>query len=101
MSGGYDLMVIVQGKNLHAVATFVSERLATIEGFFRLPLIFSFAPIRSMVIIYSKKERIRKNLLLARKMNPKDYIADHVQIFQDLESVIFLQSSRKCHRRYL
>lgn len=32
MSGGYDLMVIVQGKNLHAVATFVSERLATIEG---------------------------------------------------------------------
>ncbi|MDG1138173.1 MAG: Lrp/AsnC family transcriptional regulator [Opitutales bacterium] len=32
MSGGYDLMVIVQGKNLHAVASFVSERLSTIEG---------------------------------------------------------------------
>ena len=32
MSGGYDLMVIVQGKNLHAVASFVSERLATMEG---------------------------------------------------------------------
>ena len=32
MSGGYDLMVIVQGKNLHTVASFVSERLATIEG---------------------------------------------------------------------
>ena len=32
MSGAYDLMVIVQGKNLHAVASFVSERLATIEG---------------------------------------------------------------------
>lgn len=32
MSGAYDLLVIVKGKNLHEVATFVSERLATIEG---------------------------------------------------------------------
>lgn len=32
MSGAYDLMVIVQGKNLNAVASFVSERLSTIEG---------------------------------------------------------------------
>lgn len=32
MSGSYDLLVIVKGKNLHSVATFVSERLATIEG---------------------------------------------------------------------
>ena len=32
MSGAYDLMVIVLGKNLHAVASFVSERLSTIEG---------------------------------------------------------------------
>ena len=32
MSGTYDLLVIVKGKNLHSVATFVSERLATIEG---------------------------------------------------------------------
>ena len=32
MSGAYDLMVIVKGRNLHAVASFVSERLSTIEG---------------------------------------------------------------------
>ena len=32
MSGAYDLLVIVKGKDLHAVATFVSERLATIDG---------------------------------------------------------------------
>ena len=32
MSGAYDLLVIVKGRNLHSVATFVSERLATIEG---------------------------------------------------------------------
>ena len=32
MSGGYDLLVIVEGTNLHDVAGFVSERLATIQG---------------------------------------------------------------------
>lgn len=32
MSGGYDLLVIVEGRNLREVATFVSEKLATIQG---------------------------------------------------------------------
>ncbi|MCZ6671680.1 MAG: Lrp/AsnC family transcriptional regulator [Verrucomicrobia bacterium] len=32
MSGGYDLLVVVKGRQLHAVAGFISERLATIEG---------------------------------------------------------------------
>ena len=32
MSGGYDLLVVVKGSTLHQVATFVSERLATIGG---------------------------------------------------------------------
>lgn len=32
MSGGYDLQVVVEGKNLREVATFVSEKLATIQG---------------------------------------------------------------------
>lgn len=32
MSGGYDLLVIVEGTNLHDVAGFVSEKLATIQG---------------------------------------------------------------------
>jgi DNA-binding Lrp family transcriptional regulator len=32
MSGGYDLLVVVEGKNLRDVATFVSEKLATIHG---------------------------------------------------------------------
>jgi DNA-binding Lrp family transcriptional regulator len=32
MSGGYDLMVIVQGANLQEVAAFVSEKLSTIRG---------------------------------------------------------------------
>ena len=32
MSGGYDLLAFVSGQNLREVATFVSEKLATIEG---------------------------------------------------------------------
>ncbi|HLS28040.1 MAG TPA: Lrp/AsnC family transcriptional regulator [Opitutales bacterium] len=32
MSGAYDLLVIVRGKTLHEVASFVTERLSTIEG---------------------------------------------------------------------
>lgn len=32
MSGGYDLLVVVKGSSLHKVASFVSERLSTIEG---------------------------------------------------------------------
>jgi DNA-binding Lrp family transcriptional regulator len=32
MSGGYDLLVFVEGKSLKEVASFVSERLATIQG---------------------------------------------------------------------
>lgn len=31
MAGGYDLMVIIEGKTLKKVATFVSEKLATME----------------------------------------------------------------------
>ena len=32
MSGGYDLLLFVEGKNLRSVAAFVSERLSPLEG---------------------------------------------------------------------
>jgi DNA-binding Lrp family transcriptional regulator len=32
MSGGYDLLVIIEGRNLREVASFVSEKLATVQG---------------------------------------------------------------------
>jgi len=32
MSGGFDLLVIVEGHTLREVATFVSEKLATVKG---------------------------------------------------------------------
>ena len=32
MSGGYDLLVVLEGDNLRALATFVTEKLATVQG---------------------------------------------------------------------
>lgn len=32
MSGGYDLLVVIDGDNLREVARFIAERLSTIEG---------------------------------------------------------------------
>ncbi len=32
MSGGYDLLVVVEGDTLHDVASFISEKLSTIKG---------------------------------------------------------------------
>ena len=32
MSGGYDLLVEVEGRNLREVAGFVSEKLSTLQG---------------------------------------------------------------------
>ncbi len=32
MSGGYDLLVVVEGKNLREVASFVSEKLSPLGG---------------------------------------------------------------------
>jgi DNA-binding Lrp family transcriptional regulator len=32
MSGGYDLLVVLEGNNLRSLATFVAEKLSTIQG---------------------------------------------------------------------
>jgi DNA-binding Lrp family transcriptional regulator len=32
MSGGYDLLVVVEGANLHEISLFISEKLSTIRG---------------------------------------------------------------------
>lgn len=32
MSGAYDLLVVIEGRSLHTVSTFISEKLSTIKG---------------------------------------------------------------------
>jgi len=46
MSGGYDLLVFVEGANLREVASFVSEKLATIQGVISTATHFMLKPYK-------------------------------------------------------
>src|SRR5262245_42920227 len=51
MSGGYDLLVIVEGKNLREVASFVSERLATVHGVISTATHFLLNPYKEQGVL--------------------------------------------------
>ena len=51
MSGGYDLLVVVQGSNLREVATFVSEKLATIQGVVSTATHFMLKPYKEQGVL--------------------------------------------------
>jgi DNA-binding Lrp family transcriptional regulator len=55
MSGGYDLMVIVEGANLREVATFVSEKLATIQGVVSTATHFMLKTYKEQGVMMSKE----------------------------------------------
>lgn len=46
MSGGYDLLVFIEGATLREVATFVSEKLATIQGVLSTATHFMLKPYK-------------------------------------------------------
>lgn len=51
MSGGYDLLVIVEGETLRQVATFVAEKLATIQGVLSTATHFILKPYKEKGIL--------------------------------------------------
>ncbi len=51
MSGGYDLLVFVEGKNLRDVASFVSEKLATISGVLSTATHFMLKPYKEQGVL--------------------------------------------------
>jgi len=51
MSGGYDLLVVVQGTNLREVATFVSEKLATVQGVISTATHFMLKPYKEQGVL--------------------------------------------------
>lgn len=51
MSGGYDLLVVVEGNNLREVATFVSEKLATIQGVISTSTHFMLKPYKQQGVL--------------------------------------------------
>jgi DNA-binding Lrp family transcriptional regulator len=56
MSGGYDLLVVVKGTNLRAVASFVSERLATIQGVISTATHFMLKAYKQQGILMSREQ---------------------------------------------
>jgi DNA-binding Lrp family transcriptional regulator len=61
MSGSYDLLVIVEGKSLRDVASFVSEKLATIHGVISTATHFMLKPYKEQGILMRtdpKEERL-------------------------------------------
>ncbi|MCC6232293.1 MAG: Lrp/AsnC family transcriptional regulator [Verrucomicrobiales bacterium] len=53
MSGGYDLLVVVAGNNLREVASFVSEKLATIQGVVSTGTHFLLKPYKEQGVLMS------------------------------------------------
>ena len=56
MSGGYDLLVIVEGNNLREVATFVSEKLATIQGVVSTSTHFMLKPYKEQGVLMTREQ---------------------------------------------
>lgn len=61
MSGSYDLLVILEGKDLHEIASFVSEKLATLQGVLSTATHFILKPYKENGVLLketSEPERL-------------------------------------------
>ena len=56
MSGGYDLLVFVEGNTLREVASFVSEKLATIQGVISTGTHFMLKPYKEQGVLMAKEQ---------------------------------------------
>ncbi|MEM1059770.1 MAG: Lrp/AsnC family transcriptional regulator [Verrucomicrobiota bacterium] len=62
MSGRYDLMLLVEGKNLRDIASFVSEKLSTIQGVLSTATHFVLKPYKeldTLMLEESEEERLK------------------------------------------
>jgi len=56
MSGSYDLLVVVEGGNLREVASFVSEKLATIQGVLSTATHFMLKPYKEQGVLMTREQ---------------------------------------------
>jgi len=77
MSGGYDLMVVVDGDRLHEVAAFVSEKLSTMKG------------VLSTATHFRLRAYKENNVELKKDSGPQRLAV----------ALIFIHDSRKTNRR--
>jgi len=55
-SGGYDLLVVVSGKNLREVASFVSQKLSTIDGVLSTATHFRLKAYKEKGFVFEQEE---------------------------------------------
>jgi DNA-binding Lrp family transcriptional regulator len=55
MSGGYDLLVVVEGEDLRTVANFVSQKLATIQGVLSTATHFMLKTYKEQGLLYPEE----------------------------------------------
>ncbi len=65
MSGSYDLLVVVKGSSLHRVATFVSERLSTIEGVLSTATHFRLRAYKEQGFLIEQAEEDKARLVVS------------------------------------
>ena len=56
MSGGYDLLVIVEGDSLREVARFVAEKLATLQGVLSTATHFMLKPYNEQGVLMTREQ---------------------------------------------
>jgi DNA-binding Lrp family transcriptional regulator len=60
MSGGYDLLVVVQGTTLQEVATFISEKLSTIKGVISTATHFRLKSYKENGVLMVREKRVQR-----------------------------------------
>jgi DNA-binding Lrp family transcriptional regulator len=60
MSGGYDLLVFIQGATLREVASFVSEKLATLQGVLSTSTHFMLKPYKEQGILMTRDQNTER-----------------------------------------
>jgi DNA-binding Lrp family transcriptional regulator len=65
MSGGYDLLVVINGRSLQRVAAFVSEKLSTIEGVLSTATHFMLRSYKERGFLFEGKEEENHRLKVA------------------------------------
>lgn len=56
MSGGYDLLVVAEGNSLREVASFVSEKLATVQGVLSTATHFMLKPYKEQGMLMAREQ---------------------------------------------
>jgi DNA-binding Lrp family transcriptional regulator len=57
MSGGYDLLIVVEGPDLKQVASFVSEKLSTIQGVISTATHFQLKTYKEAGVLFLEDEK--------------------------------------------